>query len=94
MLQKDPPQKVDMFQDTENFKDAQEYGKNTKFDFTAFFCSLDTVSTFFGIHFPNPFLLLLSPDKFYIQYINHVSQDLENLKNSIIQYIQVKLLCN
>ncbi|RMX51012.1 hypothetical protein pdam_00018448 [Pocillopora damicornis] len=29
-------------------------------------------------------------DKFYIQYVNHVSQDLENLKNSIIQYIQEK----
>jgi len=48
------PQKVDLFQDTENLKDAQEY------------------------------------DTFYIQYINHVSQDLENLKNSIIQYIQEK----
>lgn len=52
-LEKDP-QKVDLFQDTENLKDAQEY------------------------------------DNFYIQYINHVSQDLENLKNSIIQYIQEK----
>ncbi|KAJ7378192.1 hypothetical protein OS493_024139 [Desmophyllum pertusum] len=48
------PHKVDLFQDTENLKDAQEY------------------------------------DKFYVQYINHVSQDLENLKNSIIQYIQEK----
>ncbi|KAL9965939.1 hypothetical protein ACROYT_G029806 [Oculina patagonica] len=48
------PQKVDLFQDTENLKDAQEY------------------------------------DKFYIQYINHVSRELGNLKNSIIQYIQEK----
>jgi len=48
------PEKVDLFQDLENLKDAQEY------------------------------------DKFYIQYINHVSQDLENLRNSIIQHIQDK----
>jgi len=48
------PQDIDLFQQTENVKDAQEY------------------------------------DKFYIQYINHVSQDLENLKNSIFQYIQEK----
>ena len=34
-FQKDP-QKVDLFQDTENLKDAQEYGKNTKFDLDSF----------------------------------------------------------
>lgn len=29
-------------------------------------------------------------DKFYIKYVNHVSQELENLRNSIIQFIQDK----
>ena len=40
------------------------------------------------------FWFLLSSDKFYIQYINHVSQDLENLRNSIIQHIQVSEVHN
>ncbi|KAM7431482.1 hypothetical protein ABFA07_017968 [Porites harrisoni] len=52
-VEKEPP-KVDLFQDTENLTDAQEY------------------------------------DKFYIQYVNHVSEGLENLRNSMIQYIQDK----
>ena len=40
------------------------------------------------------FCFFLPSDKFYIQYINHVSQDLENLRNSIIQHIQVSEVYN
>lgn len=48
------PEKLDLFDDIANIKDAEEY------------------------------------DKFYVQYINNASRDLEELRNSIVQHIQDK----
>jgi len=51
ILQKEP-QKVDLFQDTENLKDVQEYGKNAKFDLSIFlFCWIPYL-----IRLSNPFV--------------------------------------
>lgn len=78
---------MDLLQDLGNLKDAQEYGMIKKLFLVLKIMFIQyRHSSSFLIFFPLP------SDKFYLQYINHVSQELENLRNSIIQYIQVREL--